>query len=99
MKNFKNFKEVDLYKKIRNEICEDNNVHCLAFTTPLMYLGQDEIKNENDFDEETGELAIVLSARKKWKLIFENIKHDNTMIPLKQMAWKSKHEDLIFEEM
>ena len=34
-------------------------------------------KNENDFDEETGELAIVLSARKKWKLIFENIKHDN----------------------
>ena len=34
----KEVKELNMYQ-VRKEICEGNDVHCLAFTAPLMDLG------------------------------------------------------------
>ena len=49
-KQKKEHKDVNWYT-IRNEICDGNEVHCPAFTMPLMDFGQD-IESENDEYEE-----------------------------------------------
>ena len=95
-KRKKEVKEVNLYK-LRNEISEENEVHCLAFTAPLMDYG-----NHNDSDNEVyqeDEYPSIIVAKKRWKKLFAMIMDQRTQIPIKQMAWKAKHEDLLFQQM
>ena len=74
---------------MRKDIEEGNEVHCLAFTAPLIDFGS----HNNSDDEDYGNLdACTVSAKKKWKKLFGIVMDQQTQIPLKQMAWKAKHE-------
>ena len=65
---------------MRKNIEEDNEVHCLAFTAPLMDFGQ-----HNDSDcEDYGDLnPSDVSAKKKWKKLYQIVMDHRTQIPLK----------------
>lgn len=87
----------DVYK-IRNNISEENEVHCLAFTAPLMDFGD---QNESDSDDygDFKHIPSIVSAKKKWKKLSQIILDQRTQIPLKQMALKAKHQDILFNKM
>lgn len=61
-------KEVTWYK-VRNEISEGNDVHCLAFTAPLMDFG---LHNDSDNEDFSGMNLVPseVSAKKKWKKLY-----------------------------
>ena len=87
--------DVDLYA-IRTEIGEGNDVQCLAFTAPLMDFGD---HNESD-NEDYGDLnPTIVSAKKKWKKLYQIVMDKRTQIPLKQMLWKAKHEQILLDKM
>ena len=90
-------KEIENKYKIRTEIVEENDVHCLAFTAPLMDYGT---HNDSDYEVYDDDLdPCTVSAKKKWKRLYEIIMDHRTQIPLKQMAWKVKHEQQLFDKM
>ena len=65
---------MDWYQ-VRKDISEENEVHCLAFTAPLMDFGG---HNESD-QEDYGSLdPSVISARKKWKKLYEIVMDKKT---------------------
>ena len=51
-------KEVNMYP-VRKEICEGNDVHCLAFTVPLMDLGQDHNESDQEASDSMGVTSII----------------------------------------
>ena len=63
---------------------------------PLMDFGQD-IESENDEYEEFKHQPSIIKAKKKWKKIYNIVMDKDKQIPLKQMAWKAKHQDEIFK--
>lgn len=88
--------EVDMYT-VRKDIVEGDNVHCLAFTAPLLDFGSD---NDSDHDDLYSKIdPHRASAKKKWRKLYDVIMDRKTQIPLKQMAWKAKHETFIFKQM
>ena len=59
-------KDVSTYI-LRENIVEGNDVHCLAFTAPLMDFGS----HNNSDNEDYGDLnALDVSAKKKWKKLY-----------------------------
>ena len=68
--------------KVRKELNEDGEVHCLAFTTPLMDFG-----DHSGSDQEVyGDLNLhptIVSAKRKWKKLSQLILDERTHIPLK----------------
>ena len=54
--------------------------------------------DEGKYDEWKAHPAIV-NAKKKWMRLFEVIMDHRSQVPLKQMALKSKHEQVIFDQM
>ena len=95
--------------KPRRDIVEDGVVHCPAFTVPLIDFGD---LNESDDDAAIfgggtksrrrqwfADYPSIVAAKKKWKKLYEIILDKKSVIPLKQMAIKKKHEDLIFDKM
>ena len=87
----KETKELNLYK-LRNNICEGNDVHCLAFTAPLLDFGGHNDSDDEDYGGDLSGLPTIVAAKKKWKKLYSIIMDRRTQIPLKQMAWKAKHE-------
>ena len=86
--------------KIQTELVDEDGVHCLAYPYALLDLKNDHY--EDDPDENYGDLVQYPShvgAKKKWKRLFEVIMDKRTAIPLKQMALKAKHEQVIFDQM
>lgn len=70
-------------------------MHCPAFSVPLLDFG-----NDNDSYDSLGDMpASIAKAKHKWKEIAKIIFCEQPKIPLKQMAWKAKHQDIIFEQM
>lgn len=65
---------------------------------PLLDFGDQNDSDEDDYVEDARYPSIV-NAKKKWKKLYEIILDKKSAIPLKQMALKKKHEDLIFEKM
>lgn len=45
----KEVREVNWYK-LRNDISEGNEIHCLAFTAPLMDFGSDNDSDREEYD-------------------------------------------------
>lgn len=83
---------------MRKDIEEDNEVHCLAFASPLMDFDiQDESGNENYGG--LNESPSIVRSKNNWKKIYKYIMDKRTHIPIKEMAWKSKHQELIFQQM
>ena len=66
--------------KLRTDIDEGDHVHCLAFTSPLMDLGQDLIESDEELREavESTDLRDMDTvqidvAKKRWKRLYEVI--------------------------
>ena len=56
---------------MRNEICEDNDVHCLAFTTPLMDFGGHYDEDYDDgIDEDLKQFTSIVKSKKNWNKIY-----------------------------
>lgn len=96
-------RDSNIFSKLRVDIVEEGKlgqdvVHCPAFTAPLMDFGDQNDSDQEDYSADAQFPAIV-SAKKKWKKLFQIILEKKSFIPLKQMAIKKKHEDLIFEKM
>ena len=87
----------DVYK-IRNNISEENEVHCLAFTAPLMDFGDTNESDGEDYSD-FKQIRSIVRAKKKWKKLAEIVLDQRTQIPLKQMALKAKHQDILFNKM
>lgn len=100
-KKIRKVKESNLFKYTRNDIVENDIVHCPAFTAPLLdFGGEHNDSDQEDYSKsEFADFPTIISAKKKWKKLFEIIMDKKGAIPLKQMAIKKKHEDLIFEKM
>ena len=92
-----NIKEVNMYK-VRKEFCEGNEVHCLAFTAPLLTVGSGQDSDNEDYGE-LNQFPSIVNAKKKWKKVYQIVMDKDKKIPLKQMAWKAKHEDKIFQQI
>lgn len=55
---------------VRKDIVEGEDVHCLAFTTPLLDFGND---NDSDNEDYSGMDPISASAKKKWHKLYQVI--------------------------
>ena len=84
--------------KLREAIVENGVVHCPAFSVPLLDFGEQNDSDNEDYSE-FAQYPSIVNAKKKWKKLYEIIMDKKSVIPLKQMAIKKKHEDLIFEKM
>lgn len=87
---------------IRNDLFVGDKVKCLSFACPLINF---QNENNEDFDsdcnsetylEELATNPATAKAKKKWNRLYEVIMDVRPQIPLKQMALKAKHEELIF---
>ena len=84
--------------EIRNEIVDDGRIRCPAFSVPLIAYDSDGDSDQEDY----GDLEMfptIVKAKKTWKKLYKIIMDKRTDIPLKQMAIKAKHEDLIFKKI
>ena len=68
---------------IRNEIVEGNEVHCLAFATPLIDFGDHNYSDDSEYSEDLKQFPSIISAKKKWKKIYQVVMDKKTQIPLK----------------
>ena len=62
----------------------------MAFTAPLIDFGFHEDSDDGDFYDINLDPSTV-SAKKKWKKLYQVVMDNRTQIPLKQMLWKTKH--------
>ena len=72
--------------KIRHDIVEGNNVHCLAFTCPLLDLdlSDEEIDLAVGQTENLDAVQVAsMNAKAKWSLLCDIVLDEKTQIPLK----------------
>ena len=96
-------KERILKHVVRKDISEGDQVHCLAFSYPLIDF-TDGSNNEMSAADEVRYsdfqgMPATINAKRKWANLASIILDKNKVIPLKQMCMKSKHTDLIFDKM
>ena len=91
--------------EIRNDLFTGEKVQCLAFEYPLINFtnehGEDFESDCNSprYLEELAMNPATAKAKKKWKRLYEIIMDKRSLIPLKQMALKAKHEQVIFDSI
>ena len=51
------------------------------------------------YDEDLQKLKPIVKAKKRWKKLFDIVMDKRTDIPLKQMALKAKHENVLMGKM
>lgn len=71
----KEVREVNWYT-LRHDISEGNDIHCMAFTAPLMDFGSDNESDQEQYDQDL--LPSVISAKKKWKKLYQIVMDKRT---------------------
>lgn len=83
---------------IRNDIVDNGRVRCPAFSVPLMAFDNSDDSDSEDYSAFKMQ-PYTVKAKKTWKKLYTLIMDKRTDIPIKQMAIKSKHEDVLFKQM